>query len=100
MSKQKVDVTGLADELGMIRAQMAELKEREATIRETFIKAGVHAVEDETFRATVVESMRKIVDWKAVAKKLNPSRQLLTAHTTEKEVVSVRVSARRGAFLS
>lgn len=86
----------LADELGIIRAQMADLKEREKEIRGEFIAAGVTAVEGETFRAVVVESMRTTIDWKAVSAKLQPSRQLVTAHTTEKEVVSIRVNARRG----
>lgn len=93
----KRDLPGLADELGFVRAQIADLKEREKDIRETFIEAGVHAMEGETFRAVVVESLRTLVDWKAVAAKLKPSRQLVTAHTSEKEVISIRVNARRGA---
>jgi len=75
---------------------MADLKDREKEIRETFIEAGVTALEGESFRALVVESIRTLIDWKAVAAKLEPSRQLVTAHTTEKEVISIRVNARRG----
>lgn len=97
MAKTKTqDLTKLADELGMIRAHMADLKDREKSIRETFIEAGVTALEGENFRAVVVESIRTMIDWKAVAAKLEPSRQLVTAHTTEKDVVSIRVNARRG----
>ena len=91
------DLHGLADELGSLRAQMADLKDRESDIREMFISAGVHSLEDERFRAVVVESLRTTVNWKAVAAKLEPSHQLVTAHTTEKEVISIRVNARRGA---
>ncbi len=91
------DLVGLADELGNIRATMADLKDREGQIRKTFISAGVKALEDEQFRAVVVESLRTMIDWKTVAAKLKPSRQLVTAHTTETEVISIRVSARRGA---
>jgi len=87
----------LADELGIVRAQMADLKDREKDIRETFIEAGVKAMEGDTFRAVVVESIRTMIDWKTVAAKLKTSRQLVTAHTTEKEVISIRVNARRGA---
>lgn len=96
MSRKTIEVAGLADELGLIRAQLADLKNREREIRETMIEAGVDVLEDETFRALVVESMRTMIDWKAIAAKLKPSRQLVTAHTTEKEVISIRVSARRG----
>lgn len=97
MSKKVIEVTGLADELGTIRAQMADLKDREREIRDTLIEAGIKQLEDKNFRALVIESMRTMIDWKAVAAKLKPSHQLVTAHTTEREVISIRVSARRGA---
>jgi hypothetical protein len=97
MKKVAKKLVGLADELGNIRAQMADLKNRESDIREIFINAKVDSLEDEIFRAKVVHSLRTSIDWKAVAAKLEPSRQLVTAHTSEKEVISIRVNARRGA---
>ncbi len=96
MSRKVVEVAGLADELGAVRAQLADLKDREREIRNTLIEAGVKTLEDDLFRALVVESMRTMIDWKAIAAKLKPSHQLVTAHTEEKEVISIRVSARRG----
>ncbi len=96
MSKNVIEVAGLADELGAIRAQQADLKDREREIRETLIESGITTLEDDIFRALVVESMRTMIDWKSVAAKLKPSHQLVTAHTTEREVISIRVSARRG----
>lgn len=92
----EIEVTGLADELGAIRAQQADLKDREREIRNTLIEAGIEVLEDDIFRALVVASLRTTIDWKEVAAKLKPSRQLVTAHTSEKEVISIRVSARRG----
>lgn len=97
---KKANVTGLADELGIIRAKMADLKVRETEIREVMLDAGIKAFEDRKFRAVVVESMRTLIDWKSVAAKLKPSHQLVTAHTTEREVISIRVSARIGALLA
>jgi hypothetical protein len=97
---KRVNTVGLADELGIIRAKMADLKVRETEIREIMIEAGEKAFEDRKFRAVVVESLRTYVDWKAVAAKLKPSRQLVTAHTSETDVISIRVNARRGALLS
>ena len=97
---KKANVTGLADELGIIRAKMADLKVREVEIREVMIAAGISAFEDKKFRAVVVESLRTLIDWKSVAAKLKPSHQLVSAHTTQKDVISIRVSARRGALLS
>ena len=96
MSKNVIEVTGLADELGAIRAQQADLKDREREIRNTLIESGIEVFEDDIFRALVVESLRTTIDWKSVAAKLKPSRQLVTSHTSEKEVISIRVSARRG----
>lgn len=96
MSKEVIEVAGLADELGAIRAQQADLKDREREIRTTLIESGIEVFEDNFFRALVVESLRTTIDWKSVAAKLEPSHQLVTAHTSEKEVVSIRVSARRG----
>jgi hypothetical protein len=95
-ANNEANLTGLADELGIIRAQMADLKGREKDIREVLIAADVHTIEDEQFRAVVVESLRTTVNWKDVAAKLKPSRQLVTAHTTERPVISIRVNARRG----
>jgi RNA-binding protein YlmH len=97
---KKANTTGLADELGIIRAKMADLKDREVEIREVMIAAGISAFEDKKFRAVVVESLRTMIDWKSVAAKLEPSHQLVSAHTTQKDVISIRVSARRGALLS
>ncbi len=96
MSKEVIEVAGLADELGAIRAQQADLKDREREIRTTLIESGIEVFEDNFFRALVVESLRTTIDWKSVAAKLEPSRQLVTSHTSEKEVISIRVSARRG----
>lgn len=92
----KAQLSALADELGNVRNEIATLKDRERDIREKLIKAGVTSIEGETFRATVVEQIRTLIDWKAVAAKLNPSRQLVTAHTTNKEVISIRMSTRTG----
>ena len=96
MSKNVVEVAGLADELGSIRAQQADLKDREREIRNTLIESGIEVFEDDIFRALVVQSLRTTIDWKSVAAKLKPSRQLVTSHTSDKEVISIRVSARRG----
>lgn len=97
---KKVNVTGLADELGIVRAKMADLKDREREIRNIMIDAGAKAFEDKKFRAVVVESMRTYINWAAIAEKLKPSHQLVSVHTSEKEVISIRVSARRGALLA
>jgi hypothetical protein len=85
------------DNLGIIKGRIADLA-LQAKIIETRLKdggAGVH--EGALFRVTVSVADRETVDWKAVAAKLEPSHQLVTAYTTYTEVVSVRVVARKAA---
>lgn len=93
----KVELSNLADELGTVRATMATLKTRETKIRNIMIAAGGSAYEGKTYRATVVEAVRTLIDWKKVAAKLNPSRQLVTSYTTKKDVTSIRMSTPQGA---
>lgn len=87
----------LADELGFIKSQIADLKEKEELLKTKLIEAGQPVVEGSLFRAAVsLVAGRTIVDWEAVALKFEPSRQLITAHTKEsKPCVKVLVSARK-----
>ena len=84
------------DHLGEIKAQIAELEAREKAVRDEIASWGKGAYEGDLFRATVSIAERELVDWKAVAMKLEPSRQLITAHTTTKSVTTVKSSARTG----
>lgn len=84
-----------ADDLGQIRAELAILKTDEARLRQLLI-ANVDVVEGDLFRANVVETSRTNIDWKAIAAKLKPSRQLVKAHTTVGTSISVRVTSRVG----
>lgn len=72
----------LADKLGIIAAQLATLQAEYDARKAELIAAGVDVVEGALFRATVshVEPAPRI-DWKAIAERLEPSRQLITAHT-------------------
>ena len=85
-----------ADALGFLKAQIADLEKAAKAEHARLVALGVGAHEGETFRATVSVADRETVDWKAVAEKLAPSRQLITAHTSAKEVTTVRVVARTG----
>jgi hypothetical protein len=85
-----------ADLLGMLKAQIAELETAAKVEHARLVALGVGAHEGAIFRATVSVADRETVDWKAVAAKLEPSRQLVVAHTATKEVTTVRVVARTG----
>jgi len=84
----------IADELGLVRAQIAELKAREKELKAQVVEEG-EPVEGNYFRATPVWQDRDQINWKAIAQYLNPSHQLITAYTKHTVVVSVRVSAKQ-----
>lgn len=84
----------LVDRLGALKAEIADLESQAEALKAKLVESGEEVVEGSSFRVAVSRSLRVNVDWKAVAAKLEPSPQLVSAHTSEKEVVSVRVSAR------
>lgn len=82
----------LADELGRIRADLKSLKDRESAIKNQILALGVDRLDGALFGATVVEQFREQTDWKAIAAKFSPSRQLVTAYTKTARVVSVKTT--------
>ena len=96
MAKRKHNLNGLADELGTVRAKKADLENREKAIRKILIDSGVKILEDKLFRANLVETMREYIDWETIAERLEPSRQLVKAHTSHKPVISIRTTSRTG----
>jgi hypothetical protein len=86
------------DRLAAIDAQMAQLKRERDTIADA-IKAdadgGFAEYEGSQHVVTVSTTLRDTVDWKAVAAKLEPSRQLVTAHTSTKPVTTLKVVGKR-----
>jgi hypothetical protein len=86
----------VVDDLGGINAQIADLQAKAKVLKvelERRIEAGT-AAEGDLYRASHSVANRESVDWKAIAAKLNPSRQLITAHTSTKEVHTIRVAGR------
>lgn len=86
----------LVDDLGAINAAIAEMT-AEATLLKSELKARIaegSAAEGDLFRVSHSVQNRTSVDWKTVAAKLNPSRQLVQAHTKESEVHIIKVTGR------
>ena len=86
----------ITDQLGELKAEMADLALLEVQLKDKLIELGIKEAEGDLFRVTVTRTMVQRVDWATVASKLEPSHQLVKAHTTEKERVTVRVTARNG----
>lgn len=84
------------DQLGAVQAQIAELRKVEAQLKSAVIFGG-EDTEGELFKATIVESERKVTDWKKIANDLGASAQKIRANTAISHVVSLRVVARSTA---
>lgn len=87
----------LVDELLSIKASIAELEAREREIKDCLIATGESTIEGILARASVSYCQgREKIDWQTIAERFNPSRQLITAHTTIGQPFHVvRVSARK-----
>jgi hypothetical protein len=88
------NLTSTIDALGSIKAQIAELEQKEKQLKAVIVEQGAGAYEGNLFRVTVAVSERETLDMKAVREKLSP--QFIAAHTKVAEVISVRVCARNG----
>ena len=91
------ELADIVDTLANIRAQLADLKSREKTYKAALIAAEVRAADGTLHRATVSETYRTAIDWQTIARKLEPSPQLIRAHTTTatEPTYTVRVTARK-----
>lgn len=88
---------GVVDRLAAVKATIADLKAEEAQLKQLLIDSGNSAVDGTAHRASISEVQpRPSIDWRAIAEHFNPSRQLVTAHTTlDAGYFVVRVAARR-----
>ena len=86
----------IADELGALRAEIDDLRKAAAFLEDLLKHKHVQEAEGSLFRVKIsygVETKR--VNWKDVAEKLGPSRQLIQAHTSVSTSDRVLVTAKR-----
>lgn len=94
-----INMGDIVDQLLAVKAQIASLEETEKELKDCLIATGQTSIDGILARASVsyCEGREKI-DWQTIAMRYNPSRQLITAHTTVGQPFHVvRVSARKGA---
>jgi len=94
MAKAKLVVElneGSVDRLGVLLAQIADLTEQADAIKDA-IKRGGQSVEGSLFKATLVDSDRKIFDKEFFVKEHGPG--VYDAYTKNTVSISVRVSSR------
>ncbi len=86
------------DELGLLLAQIAELTAKADAIKDSIKDAatagGAKVVEGNLFKATVVESNRKVVDYSALIAELGCTDEQLARFTKITAVFSVKTAAR------
>ena len=92
-------VQSQVDRLGYLKAQIADLEKEakalQAEVLEALVATGESAADGALFRAVLVQSEGKSVDWKAIAQKLEPSRQLVQAYTKPVFKQFVKINARK-----
>jgi hypothetical protein len=93
-----IDEVNTIDELGALRARMADLEIAEKALKLKLAHLKPGAYEGNMFRLAVIEATREKLDMDAVREKL--SHQFLTAHTTEYSVRTLKTSSRNGKGLS
>ena len=84
----------VADELGKLRAKIKEMQNAAKFLEDMLKAKRVTAVDGSMYRVTIsydIETTR--VNWGKVAAKLNPSHQLIAAHTKRTTSDRVNVSA-------
>lgn len=84
------------DDLALVKAQIADLKLKEDALKKILINSGLSSIDSDLHRATISECDGKaITDWKSIALKFSPTRQLIRAHTsTGENYFQVRVVSR------
>jgi hypothetical protein len=84
------------DQLAETKTHIATLQAREEELKAILAAAGPDVIEGTQHRAAISISTRTAINWKAIAEHLKPSRQLITAHTTEGAPFAVvRISAKK-----
>ena len=91
------ELADFVDTLATIRAEISDLKTREETRRLFLIAAGVTAADGTAHRVTISTTYKVSIDWKAIAERLSPSTQLITAHThkADEPTYTLRLSGRK-----
>lgn len=94
------NIAPLADELGKIKAAIAELETKEQELRAEIIAAGHDAIEGDIYRVVVIKSVRETLDARAAREKLlelSVSPQWFACHTKKTDVTTVKCAARKAA---
>jgi hypothetical protein len=90
-------IAAKVDELGALRAVIADLTKQADQIRAQLEDAGLATIDGQHYTVSFAKcTARAVTDWRKVAERLNASRQLIAAHTTTgKPFTRLNVTARK-----
>lgn len=80
------------DELGHLKAKIAELTEQEARLKATLVAYGKSPIDGELFRSTITTTIQDRLDMQAVREHLSP--QFIRANTRTVQSTRINVVAR------
>jgi hypothetical protein len=85
------------DELGALRAVIADLTKQADAIRTELEDAGLSAIEGQHYSASLAQVKgRTVIDWETIAQRFKPSPQLIRAYTkTGKPSTRLNITARK-----
>jgi len=89
------ELKAIVDELGALKAAIAELTEKEKELKTAIAASGYAELDGDLYRATVSLSERVTLDSEKVRALLSDAQIAACSRTTE--VLSVRVAARKRA---
>jgi hypothetical protein len=89
------ELAAKVDQLGALSAALAAMKREADQIRAELEDAGLADIHGNLYRVNFAQcTARAVTDWKTVAERLNPSAQLIRAHTKpSKAFVKMTVKA-------
>jgi hypothetical protein len=94
--KNTPELAAIVDRIAQLKAQISDLTQEENALKAALIESGLEAINGTEHRAAVSWTFRKTTDWRAIAEKFEPSRQLIAAHTaTGEPYAAVRLFARK-----
>lgn len=94
--KNTPELSAIVDRIAQLKAQISDLTQEEAALKAALIDCGLDTVNGTEHRAAISWTVKKTTDWRAIAEKFEPSRQLIAAHTvTGEPFASVRLFARK-----
>lgn len=93
-----INLAAIVDELGTLKAAIAELTEKEKELKTLVAASGYAELDGELFRATVSLTERTTLESEKVRALLSPAQIAACSKTTE--VTTVRVAARKRATAS